>query len=105
MLGEWNYDGRGRNATPNRSPNTLENNLFSATRLAFNDVQSTEITTSFLSDAGRFTRALAFEFDRHISGQWSMHLEGVALLSIDKADLHYAMRHDSFIELNLIYNF
>ncbi len=105
LLGEWNYDGRGRNATPNRSPNTLENDLFSATRLAFNDVQSTEITASFLSDVGRATRALALEFDRRISGQWSMHLEGVALLSVDRADLHYAMRHDSFIELNLIYNF
>lgn len=105
LLGEWNYDGRGRYATPNRSPNTLENDLFSATRLAFNDVQSTEITASFLSDVGRATRALALEFDRRISGQWSMHLEAVALLSVDKADLHYAMRDDSFIELNLVYNF
>ena len=105
LLGEWNYDGRGRNATPNRSPNTLENDLFSGTRLAFNDVQSTEITVSFLSDLGRATRALALEFDRRITGQWSMHLEAVSLLSVDRADLHYAMRDDSFIELNLVYNF
>ena len=105
LLGEWNYDGRGRNATPNRSPNTLENDLFSGTRLAFNDVQSTEITVSFLTDLGRATRALALEFDRRITGQWSMHLEAVSLLSVDRADLHYAMRDDSFIELNLVYNF
>ena len=105
LLSEWNYDGRGRNATPNRSPNTLENDLFFATHLAFNDVQSTEITASVLADMGRATRAVAFEFDRRISRQWSMHLEAVALLSVDKADLHYEMRRDSFIELNLIYNF
>ncbi|MDE0164553.1 MAG: hypothetical protein OXL36_05610 [Bryobacterales bacterium] len=105
LLGEWNYDGRGRNATPNRSPNTLENDLFSGTRLAFNDVQSTEITVSFLTDLGRATRALALEFDRRITGQWSMHFEAVSLLSVDRADLHYAMRDDSFVELNLVYNF
>ena len=105
LLSEWNYDGRGRNATPSRSPNTLENDLFFGTRVAFNDVQSTEITASVLADAGRATRAAAFEFDRRISGQWSMHFEAVALLSVDKADIHYGMRRDSFIELNLIYNF
>ena len=54
LLGEWNYDGRGRNATPSRSPNTLENDFFFATRLAFNDVQSTEIVASILGDAGPF---------------------------------------------------
>ncbi len=105
LLGEWNYDGRGRLATPSRSPNTLENDLFFGTRLAFNDVQSTEITASLLADAGRATRALAVEFNRRISGQWSLHMEAIALLSVDEADLHYEMRRDSFLDLSLTYNF
>ena len=105
LLSEWNYDARGRNATPNRSPNTLENDVFLATRLAFNDVQSTEITAGFFFDVGRATRTLGIEFDRRLSGQWSLHAEGVALLSVDEADLHYSMRTDSFLELRLTYNF
>ena len=105
VVSEWNYDGRGRNATPSRSPNTLENDLFFATRFAFNDVQSTEMTAGFFTDASRATRTLVFEFDRRIADQWSLHLEAVALLSVDEADLHYQMRTDSFIDLGLTYNF
>ena len=105
LLGEWNYDGRERNATPSRSPNTLENDFFFATRLAFNDVQSTEIVASALGDVGRSTRALFVELDRRISDQLSLNIEVIHLLSIDQADIHYDTRRDSFIDLRLIYNF
>ena len=105
LLGEWNYDGRGRNATPSRSPNTLENDFFFATRLAFNDVQSTEIVASILGDVERTTRALSVELDRRISDQLSLNIEAIHLLSIDKADIHYDTRRDSFIDLRLMYNF
>ena len=105
LLGEWNYDGRGRNATPSRSPNTLDNDFFFATRLAFNDVQSTEIVASVLGDAGRSTRAISIELDRRISDLLSLNLEAIHLLSIDKADIHHDTRRDSFIDLRLIYNF
>lgn len=105
LLGEWNYDGRGRNATPGRSPNTLDNDFFFATRLAFNDVQSTEIVASILGDVDRATRVLSMEFDRRISDQLSLSIEAIHLLSIDKADIHYDTRRDSFIDLSLIYNF
>ena len=105
VLSEWNYDGRGRNATPSRSPNSLENDLFLAARLAFNDVQSTEVTSGFFTDVSRATRTLAVEFDRRLSGQWSLHAEVIGLLSVDPADLHYAMRTDSFVDVSLTYNF
>ncbi len=105
VVSEWNYDGRGRNATPSRSPNTLENDLFFATRFAFNDVQGTEMTAGFFTDASRATRTLVFEFDRRITDQWSLHLETIALLSVDEADLHYQMRTDSFVDMGLTYNF
>ena len=105
LLGEWNYDGRGQNATPSRSPNTLENDFFFATRLAFNDVQSTEIVASILGDVERTTRALSVELDRRISDLLSLNLEAIHLLSIDRADIHYDTRRDSFVDVRLIYNF
>ncbi len=105
LLGEWSYDSRGPTATPSRSPNTLENDVFFAAHLAFNDVQSTELTTSVLADASRATRALALEFGRRISNAWSLRAEAVALLRVDARDLHYEMRRDSFIDMSLIYNF
>ena len=105
LLGEWNYDGRGRKATPSRSPNTLENDYFLAARLAFNDVHGSEFIASFLGDAGRGTRTLVLELDRRISGGVSINLESIHLLGIDEADLHYATRKDSFIDLVLRYSF
>ena len=106
LLGEWSYDGRGRNATPSRSPNTLENDLFFASRLALNDVQSTEIVASILGDAERATRAMAVEFERRLSDRWSLQLETIYLLSNDKEDLfNYWTRRDSFAGLGLTCNF
>ncbi len=99
------YDGRGRNATPSRSPNTLENDLFFGSRLAFNDVLSTEITAGYLTDVARATRTLALEFGRRLSNAWSVRTEAIVLLSVDEADLHYAMRNDTFLDLSLTYNF
>lgn len=105
LLGEWNYDSRGPYATSNRTPNILENDVFFATRFAFNDVQGTELTMSVFADARRATRALALEFGRRISNAWSLRAEAVALLSVDEADLLYEMRHDSFIDMSLVYSF
>ena len=104
LLGEWNYDGRGANATPGRSPNTLENDVFVGGRLALNDVQSTEILGGLLMDMRRSTRTLAIEFNRRISSRWSLRLEAIDLLSIDAADLHYPTRRDSFFDLALSCN-
>ena len=105
LYGEWHYDDRGRDAPPSRAPGAFENELFVAARLGFNDVNSTEIVTSFIGDLGRATHALAVGLDRRLSDSWSLHLEAIVLLGIDEKDIHYHTRRDSFIELNLSYNF
>ena len=105
LFGEWHYDDRGRDATPSRSPGVFEKEIFVAARMALNDVQSTEITASFITDTGRSTRALGAGLDRRLSDRWSLHLEAIVLLGIDREDIHYSTRNDSFIELNLSYNF
>ena len=100
LLSEWTYDGRGRNAT-----HIFQNDFFLGTRVALNDVQSTEFLASILEDADNTARVLTVESNRRISNQWSLRLEAIAILGIDKAALDYELRRDSFIELNLVYNF
>ena len=101
LLAEWNYDGRRENAT-----NVFGNDIFVGARLAFNDVQSTDLTASMLADADRSTRSMVFEFNRRLSDRWSLHLEAVAILAVDRADrTHYQTRRDSFVELQVTYNF
>jgi hypothetical protein len=99
LIGEWNYDGRGRNAT-----NIFQNDLFVAARLAFNDVQSTEVLGSVMNDIDTTTRVFTFEFNRRLSDRFSLHVEAIALLDVDADDLSYASRRDSFVELHLVYN-
>ncbi len=105
LLAEWNYDERGRRALPRRSPLTLDNDFFVGMRLAFNDVESTEIAVAFVTDASRATHNLGVEFDRRLFDQWSLHLESSVILSMDPAELQYVGRRDSFFEFNLVYNF
>ena len=100
VLGEWNYDWRGRNAT-----NQFQNDLFLGARLAFNDVQSTEIVASVLADRDHTTRALTVELNRRLSDRWSLNLEAIALFGVETADLVYDTRRDSFVAASLIYNF
>ena len=105
LLAEWNYDERGRQALPRRQPMTLDNDFFVGMRLAFNDVQSTEITAAFFTDASRETRTLGVEFDRRLFDQWSLHVEANMILSIDPLDVQYVGRRDGFFEFHMQYNF
>ena len=100
LLGEWNRDGRRERAT-----NVFQNDLFLGTRLALNDVESTDLIVGMLHDADFGTRSFNAEFNRRLSDEWSLHLEAVVFSGVDGMDLAYSTRRDSFVELNLTYNF
>ena len=100
LLGEWNYDGRGRTAN-----NFFNNDFFIATRWAPNDVQGTELLASIMFDAVRSSRVVTLELNRRITDRWSMSVESIALPGVDDADLHHDLRRDSFVSFSLIYNF
>ena len=100
LLSEWNYDARRQYAT-----NIFQNDFFLGARIAFNDVQSTELLASMLRDADSSGQVLTLELNRRISDRWSLGLEAIALRGIQEVDLTYVTRRDSFVELKLIYNF
>ena len=101
LFAEWNRDGRGGKAT-----NVFDNDAFVGVRLALNDVQSTDFVVSMLADLQHSTRSLVVEFNRRLTDQWSLHLEGLFILAVDEADLsHYETRRDSFVAVSAICNF
>ena len=100
LLGEWHYDDRGR-----RSTRPFQNDVFLAARVAFDDVQGTEIIASVVADTDYVSRTLGVEFNRRLSGQWSLRLETTAMLDIDEADPVYVTRRDSFVGVDLTFNF
>ena len=100
LLAEWNYDERRE-----RSNSEFQNDLFYAVRLALNDTQSTEVIAGVLADADHTTRTMSIELKRRLSDQWSMKLEAIVLMDVDEEDIIYDTRRDSFVALNVTYNF
>ena len=100
LLAEWNYDERSE-----RSNSEFQNDLFFAVRIGLNDAQSTEIIAGVLADADHTTRTFNFEMRRRLSDQWSMKLEAIVLMDVEEEDIIYDTRRDSFVALNVTYNF
>lgn len=100
VLAEWCYDERGLRATTK-----FDNDLFLATRLAFNDVQGTELLVSALLGTDHDSRVLTAELSGRLSDRWSLRLEAVALLELDPWDVLYETREDSFVEVGVTYSF
>ncbi len=100
LLVEWNHDGR-----EGLSSSEFQNDLFLAVRVGFNDAQSTELIAGVLADMDYTTRILSVEWKRRLSDQWSMKFEAIALVDVDREDITYDTRRDSFVALNLTYSF
>ena len=100
VLAEWCYDERGIRATTK-----FDNDVFLATRLSLNDVQSTELLISALLGTDHDSRVLTAELSGRLTDRWSVRLEAVALLELDPWDVLYETRRDSFVEVGLTYSF
>ena len=100
LFAEWTRDGRGPRAT-----NALENDILLAARLGLNDEQSTEFFASVLTSVDNGSRVLSAEVKRRLSDSWSLHVETIVYSGIDRDDAVYDVRRDSFIGVNLDYNF
>ena len=100
LIAEWARDERGRWAT-----NAFENDILLAAGLGLNDEPSTEFSVSALNSLDNGSRVLGAEFKRRLSDSWSLHVEASAYVGIDKDDVVYAVRRDSYIGVNLDYGF
>ena len=100
LIAEWTRDERGRWAT-----NAFENDMLLAARLGLNDEPSTEFSVSALNSLDNGSRVLSAEFKRRLSDSLSLHVEASAYVGIDEDDVVYAVRRDSYIGVNLDYNF
>ena len=100
LLAEWARDSRGRWGT-----NAFDDDLFLAARLGLNDEQSTEFVLSVLESLDNGGRVLTAELKRRLSDHWSLHAESIVYLGIVQTDLIFPVRRDSFLGVNLDYNF
>lgn len=97
VLGEYSYDERGYLAL-----SSLQNDIFFGSRLAFNDVQSTQILIGGLFDLEQSSKVFSIEASRRLGETFKLELEGRFFSSIDDSDLIVTnFQNDSFFRLSI----
>ncbi len=101
LFAEWNHDTRGESATT-----PLQNDLFLATRYAFNDILDTDITVAIIEDLDYDTRTLNIEFNRRLSDTFSLTAEAFKFLQEDSKDVQSKnIFSDEYVSLDISYSF
>jgi hypothetical protein len=101
LLLEYSYDGRDKN--PFEAPPTaFEEDIFLGARLAFNDVQSSEILMGLSIDPDDSSSTLAVEAERRLQQHWSAEVEGRWFMKSGDDPVLSAFKKDSFLTLRLI---
>ena len=100
LLAEWNRDSRLL-----RASNVFQNDVFLGSRLAFNDVEGTDLFLGVLTDLDTGTRSFNVQMNRRLDDVLSLNLEASVLDNVGEDDPVYASRRDSFIAVNLTYGF
>ncbi|MBT8381343.1 MAG: hypothetical protein KJO59_03180, partial [Ignavibacteria bacterium] len=98
VLSEWLWDDRDQFYFP---PNPFKNHIFIGSRLAFNDVQSTELLAGALidyRDGGIFP---SVEASRRIGDSFKLNLEARGFYNTEEGQLLYFFRRDNYIQAEL----
>ena len=96
ILGEYLYDSRGMMAL-----SSMQNDVFFGTRLAFNDIQDTQILAGGIIDLDHSTRLWSMEASRRIKDSWRAELEMRLFQNVSDQEFVYVIRNDSFLQFSL----
>ncbi|MGD9000090.1 MAG: hypothetical protein PVF75_06725 [Granulosicoccaceae bacterium] len=99
VLTEYLYDDRGETGT------IFENDLFMGTRIALNDVQSTELLAGVIQDLDSSARLFNLEASRRLGDNWKLSVEARWFIDIPPADRLYELRRDDYMQAELAYYF
>lgn len=100
LIVEWISDGRDE-----RSTHSFQNDLFVATRVSFNDVQSTEAVVGVTFDLNTDSRVFDARFERRLSDNWSFKANAMVLWNTEE-DIHVnPIRQDDHVAMLLEYHF
>lgn len=100
LLGEYHYDDRGESAI-----SIFEDDIAVGARLAFNDVQSSEVLIGLIWDRNTGGKFFNIEASRRVGESWLLEIQGRFFENQKMADPAFAFTKDDYIELFLTYNF
>lgn len=97
VLAEYLFDDRDE-----LSLSGLQNDLFFGSRIAFNDIKSTQILVGGIFDLEKNSKIFSIEASRRLGQSWKLELEGRFFNSIDNREFILSnFENDSFLKLAL----
>lgn len=96
IVSEYLHDDRGL-----LSFSSLDNDLFTGVRLAFNDVQSTDFLIGGIFDLEKSTRLWSIEGSRRFGNSWKAEVEMRLFDNVDRREFLHFIREDSFFQVSL----
>ena len=97
LILEYQYDGRSE-----FEPVTVaDNDLFVATRLAFNDVQDTAVLAGVSYDTDTGETFLNIEAERRLGQDWFGELRLRAFSGATSADSTHFLKNDDYVQLSI----
>jgi hypothetical protein len=100
LLSEWLHDDRRVLVTF-----PFEDDIMVGTRIAFNDINSSEITVSVIRDIDEDPTLLSIEASRRLTDHWKINLDAYWWWEEQRYDAFYDLRDDDFVSLTLAYYF
>jgi len=104
LLMEHGWDSRGE-GDGNSAGASVQNDLFIGARLAFNDMQSSEILMGMGSDLDHNGFSFLFEASRRLGESFKASLDVRLMQSNEPADLLYQIKNDDHLQLAIDWYF
>ncbi len=100
LIAEWISDDRDE-----RSTTSFQNDLFLATRVSFNDIQSTEAVIGITYDLDNNSRVFDARIERRISDNWSFRANAQIFWNAEEDPYLNPVGQDDYLGLVLEYHF
>ena len=98
VIAEYIFDDRDSRSF---APTPFNDDIFLGARLAFNDVQSTDLLLGAIIDRKNGSSYLNLEASRRLGSTFKVTLEIRGFVDADKSDFLYAFRKDTYARLEL----
>ncbi|MEM9721843.1 MAG: hypothetical protein AAGA10_21430 [Bacteroidota bacterium] len=96
LLAEYLYDNRDELAIT-----SMDNDLFTGARFAFNDVHSTEILMGGIVDLERSTKLFSLEASRRVGESWKVEIESRFFADVAEDEFLFFVRRDGFLQVRI----
>ncbi len=100
VLAEYHYDERGQTFDT-----IFEDDIAIGTRIALNDMNSTEALLGVIVDRETGGQFYSIEASRRLSGNWLLELQSRLFVDQKRSDPASVLSQDDYVELFLTYNF